>query len=167
MADLLSGELLVAHNLLRYKKRIRVLTRTLDDMNKLPTEREVLRCIYEMYESSYPGIPPGEVRGTNDPYLPIDVPSVATKLKCKPELLFGYLYYHLDAKHRYKQSEGASVHLFSLKVGDKRHGVNFPYLAALLANHDLEHRRQLWSIGLSLLALVMSAGAIVAQIATS
>mgnify|MGYP003386814536 FL=1 len=136
-------------------------------MSKLPTEREVLRCIYEMYESSYPGIPAGETRGDNDPYLSIDVKAVAEKLACKPELLFGYLYYHLDAKHRYKQGEGASVHLFALKVGEKRHGVNFPYLSALLANHDLEHRRQLWSVGLSMLALVLSAAAIVAQVVTA
>ena len=119
-----------------------------------------------MYEASYPGIPLGATRGDNDPYLSIDVKAVAEKLGCKSELLFGYLYYHLDAKHRYKQSEGVSVPLFSLKVGDKRHGVNFPYLSALLANHDLEHRRQLWSVGLSLLAVAMSAAAIVAQVIT-
>ena len=136
-------------------------------MNRLPTEREVLRCIYRMYESSYPGVPPGSVRDENDPYLSIDVAAVGDELNCKAELLFGYLYYHLDAKHRYKQSENTSVHLFALKVGNKRHGVNFPYLAALLANHDLEHRRQLWSVGLSLLALALSAGAIVAQLATA
>jgi hypothetical protein len=136
-------------------------------MNKLPTEREVLRCIYRMYEPSYPGIPVGGGRGENDPYISIDVKEVAKELKCKPELLFGFLYYHLDAKHRYKQGENTSVHLFALKVGEKRHGVNFPFLAALLANHDLEHRRQLWSVGISLLALALSAGAIVAQIVTS
>ena len=120
-----------------------------------------------MYESEYPGIPPGSVRGENDPYISIDVRAVAERLGCKPELLFGYLYYHLDAKHRYKTGENTSVHLFALKVGEKRHGVNYPYLAALLANHDLEHRRQLWSLGLSVLALALSAGAIIAQIATA
>ncbi|WP_296509052.1 hypothetical protein [Rhodoferax sp.] len=136
-------------------------------MNKPPTEREVLRRIYEMYESTYPGVHNERSRGENDPYLSIDVEAVAKKLNCKPELLFGYLYYHLDAKHRYQQSDGTKVHLFAIKVGNKRHGVNFPYLSAILANHDLEHRRQLWSIGLSMLALVLSAAAIVAQIVTA
>jgi hypothetical protein len=136
-------------------------------MKRLPTEREILRCIYRIYESSYPGIPPGAERGENDPYLPIDVKAVAAELKCKPELLFGYLYYHLDAKHRYKTDEHTSTHLFAIKVGQKRHGVNFPYLAAILANHDVEHRRQLWSAGLSLLALALSAAAIIAQVATA
>lgn len=130
--------------------------------NKIPTEREVLRCIYELYESSYPGNKPGE----NDPYIAIDVNVVAEKLKSKPELIFGYLYYHMDAKHRYKL-ENVSTHLFTLAAGEKRHAVNFPYLAAILANHDLEHRRQLCSIALSIFALILSAGAVVAQMASN
>jgi hypothetical protein len=132
-------------------------------MNKLPTDREILKCIYTMYESSYPGVPVG----ANDPHLQIDISAVAKRLKCKSELLFGLLYYHLDAKHRYKKDSGANVGLFELNVGNKHHAVNFPYLAAILANHNLDHRRQLWSVGLSLLALALSAGAIVAQIATA
>ncbi|MDP2072295.1 hypothetical protein [Methylotenera sp.] len=128
--------------------------------NKPPTEREVLRCIYEIYEPDYPGDKPGE----NDPYIAIDVTKVADKLKCKPELIFGYLYYHLDAKHRYKVADNITTHLFALAAGKKHHAVNFPYLAAILANHNLEHRHQLWSIGLSLVALALSAGAIVAQL---
>jgi len=38
----------------------------------------------------------------NDPFVPIDVRAVASRLKTKPELLFGRLYYHLESKHRYK-----------------------------------------------------------------
>ena len=125
-------------------------------MNKLPTDREVLKCIYEMYESSYPCVQPGSARGENDPYLAIDIPAVAEKLKCKSELLFGRLYYHLDFKHRYKQDDGALVSLFYLKGGEKRYAVHFPYLAAILAGHDQEHRKQLWSLGLSIVALVLS-----------
>ena len=135
-------------------------------MNRIPNERDVLRCIFETYEISYPGKKQSDGRHENDPYLEINIQDIASKLKCKPELLFGYLYYHLDAKHRYTNGN-ANVHLFTIKVGDKRHGVNFPYLAALLANHDLEHRRQLWSLAISILALAVSAAAIIAQIATA
>ena len=42
-------------------------------MSKLPTDREVLQCIFEMYESSFPGSKGTEERGSNDPYVPIDV----------------------------------------------------------------------------------------------
>lgn len=136
-------------------------------MKGLPTDREILKSIYEMYENAYPGVPPGKVRGENDPYLPIDVRAVAARLKCKPELLFGRLYYDLDAKHRYHQDDQVLVPLFYLKLGDKRHCVNFPYLAAILAGQNMDHRRQLLSMGLSLLALALSVAAIVAQIVTA
>lgn len=63
-------------------------------MMALPTDRKILRCIFKMYESSYPGKEPGDVRGKNDPHLPIKVHDVATRLGCSPEMLFGRLYYH-------------------------------------------------------------------------
>src|SRR3990172_8466373 len=135
-------------------------------MNTLPTDRKILECIYEMYESVYPGKESGEVRGKNDPYLPIKVSEVASRLGCIPEMLFGRLYYHLDAKYRYKQDDGAQVHLFSIQVGSERHCVNFPYLAAVLAEKDEEHARQLWSLGLSIAALVLSVASIIAQVVT-
>lgn len=134
-------------------------------MKKLPTERDVLRCIYALYESAYPGPKVGG-RHANDPYISIDTHKVAERLNCPPQLLFGYLYYHLEAKHHYMNGN-AHVHLFSLQVGDKRHAVNFPYLAAILAGHDESHRRQLLSVWLSGLALALSAGAIIAQLASN
>lgn len=136
-------------------------------MSALPTDRRILECIYQMYQDAYPGKEPGETRGKNDPYLPINITDVATRLGCLPELLFGRLYYHLDAKYRYEQDDGAQVHLFSLKVGSERHCVNFPYLVAVLAEKDEEHSRQLWSVWLSIAALVLSVGAIVAQLVTA
>ena len=102
-------------------------------MSSLPTDREILRCIFEMYESAYPGKESDEVRGKNDPYLPIKVTEVASHIGCSSEMLFGRLYYHLDAKYRYTQDNDAQVHLFSMKVGSEMHCVNFPYLAAVLA----------------------------------
>ena len=126
----------------------------------LPTERDVLRGIYDMYESSYPGEKPGE----NDPFLPIDIHAVSAKLNCKPELLFGYLYYFLEYKYRHKTGENTYVSLFTPRAGSMRHAVNFPYLAAILAGHDQEHSKFRWSLILSLVALALSVGAIVAQL---
>lgn len=130
---------------------------------KFPSEREVLHCVAKMYESSYPGSRPGE----NDPYLPVDVTAVAQKLACKPELLFGYLYYYLDHKHRYETAPHTWTHLFALKVGERRHCVNYPYLVGILAAHDVEHTRSQWAIWLSIAALVLSLAAIVVQVAAS
>jgi hypothetical protein len=127
---------------------------------KLPTEREVLRCIYDMYEAEYPGGASHE----HDPFMPINVHAVSAKLKCSPELLFGYLYYFLEHKYQYKTGENSYVGLFSPKVGAMRHAVNFPYLAAILAAHDQEHSKFAWSLGISVVALLLSIAAIVVQI---
>jgi hypothetical protein len=102
-------------------------------MSVLPSDRAVLQCIYDIYKDSYPGPKSAAGKPENDPYIAIDVHAVAKKLECSPELLFGRLYYHLDKKHRYKQDDGSLVPLFYLKVGEKRHAVNFPYLASVLA----------------------------------
>jgi len=124
----------------------------------LPTEREVLLAIYEMYDSSYPGSAPGE----NDPYLAIDIQQVAQKLGCKKHLLFGYLYYYLDHKYRYQTTPNTYVQLFALQAGQLRHAVNFPYLSAILAAAKQEHSKYRWSIGISVAAFVVSLIALVA-----
>ena len=132
-------------------------------IQKLPTEREILRCIANMYEPSYPGSKPKD----NDPYMEIDVRAVAAKLQCKPELLFGYLYYYLDHKHRYQSSEKIWTHLFALKAGENYHCVNYPYLVGILAAHEVEYKRNMWAIWLSVGALVLSLASIIAQVANA
>ena len=129
----------------------------------IPTEREVLRCIYDTYEASFPveGPSVGKVM------IAIDIEAVASKLGCDKHILFGYLYYHLDHKYRYSTGGNSSVHLFAPKVGDLRHAINLPYLAAILAGQDQEHSKFIWSLGISLVALALSVGAIVAQLLTA
>lgn len=134
-------------------------------MSRLPTDREVLRCIFDMYEPDYPGETTGR-KGANDPYVPVDLRAVAARLNTKPELIFGRLYYDLDAKHRYQNDGGAWVNLFHLNIQNKGHSVHFPYLAAILAGHEQEHRKQLWSMAFSTLALVLSVVSLVTNLMT-
>lgn len=53
----------------------------------IPTERKLLRCIYDMYEGSFsiegPSI--GKVM------VAIDIEAAANKLACDKHILFGYL----------------------------------------------------------------------------
>lgn len=131
----------------------------------IPTERKVLRCIYDMNETKY--LEEAQQAHLNQIMVPIDLDAVSSKLGCSKYLLFGYLYYHLDHKHRYKSGENASVHLFAPKAGPLQNAVNFPYLAAILAGHDQEHSKFAWSLGVSLVALALSVGAIVAQLVSA
>ena len=133
--------------------------------NKVATERQVLRCIYDMYLPHYPFQPDKGPIG--QVMIPIDMDAVATRLGMSKFLLFGYLQSYLDNKYRYKTGENSFVHLFAPVVGELRHAVNFPYLAALLAGHDQEHSKFAWSLGVSLVALALSVGAIVAQLVSA
>jgi len=126
----------------------------------IPTERQVLRCIYDMYEASFP------IEGPNigKVLIGIDIQAVANKLGCDKHILFGYLYYHLDYKYRYKTGENSSVHLFAPSAGELRDAINLPYLAAILAGQDQDHSKFVWSLGVSLVALALSVDAIIAQL---
>jgi hypothetical protein len=130
--------------------------------NKIATERQVLRCIYDMYLPHYPFQP--EKGQAGQVMVPIDMDAVADRLGMSKYLLFGYLNSYLDHKWRYKTGENSYVHLYAPVVGDMRHAVNFPYLAAILADRDQEHSKFAWSLGVSLVALALSVGAIVAQL---
>ncbi|MEN5266814.1 hypothetical protein [Stenotrophomonas sp. TWI587] len=131
--------------------------------NSVPTERQVLRCIFKMYESSFPAEGPN----IGKTMIAIDIKAVSKNLGCDQNILFGYLYYHLDHKYRYKTGENSSVHLFAPAVGQLRNAVNLPYLTAILAAQEQEHTKFAWSLGVSLVALALSVGAIIAQLLTT
>ena len=136
-------------------------------MKRLPTDREILRCIYEMYAAEYPGASKPQGGAENDPYLPINIHHVAGHLQCQPELVFGRLYYHLDAKYRYKQDNNAHVYFFQINLAGRRHCIHFPYMASVLATLDEEHKRFSWATAISIVALILSVAAIAAQVVTA
>jgi hypothetical protein len=131
--------------------------------SRIPTERQVLRCIYDTYEPKFPveGAQAGTV------FVQIDMEAIARQLGCDKHVLFGYLYYHLDYKYRYPSGEKSHVHLFAPSAGELKNAINLPYLAAILAGQDQEHSKFVWSLGVSLIALALSVGAIVAQLVSA
>lgn len=136
-------------------------------MKRLPTDRQVMRCIFEMYGAEYPGPFDPSGRGENDPYLPINIRHVAGHLKCAPEIIFGRLYFHLNAKYGYKNDNDAGVSFFQLNFRNRGHSIQFPLLTSVLASLDEEHRRQTWTLAISIVALVFSVAGIVAQVVTA
>jgi hypothetical protein len=108
-------------------------------MTKLSTDREILEGIYSEYASAFSKVSLADDRDSSKIYVPIDVRAIARRLDNDAHVLFGRLYYHLDHKFRYKQDNGALVHLFAFKVGDERHCINYPYLAAILSEYREQH----------------------------
>jgi hypothetical protein len=124
-------------------------------MAKLHTDREILHCIYDMYRCDFPrvDVEAGFV------FIPIDVGAVASRLGIDKHLLFGRLYYDLRVRylHRDPSAPNTTVStLFEKVVGPQLHSVNFPYLTAVLAGLEEQRRRDLWTTGLAILALVVA-----------
>jgi len=123
-------------------------------MPKIPTEREVLRKIYDMYYPAY--LEAKETDRLAQTLVSISVEDVATALKADKHLLFGYLRY-LDRKYKVASDQPNTYsHLYMPKVAAFRHAVDFPYLAAILAGHEHEQRKFNWSLWLSVLAIGIS-----------
>ena len=128
---------------------------------KLPTDLKVLKCIYTMYADTFRDFKREDPTRSSKIYIPIDVTKIASSLGADPHVLFGRLYYHLDHKYSYKQDDGSVVHLFAFKIGDNLHCINYPYLAAVLSEHESEHRRSQLALRWSFAALVLSFVAII------
>jgi hypothetical protein len=131
----------------------------INTMKRIPTEREILRCIYDLYELEYAATSTSiEVPQSNTAILAIDLEKIAERLNIKPELLFGILYYHLNKKYSYSHDNGVSVSFFftTANSGDRRHSIRYPYLAAILAGMEQEQRKDNITRGLSIVAIVVS-----------
>ena len=129
-------------------------------MKHLPTDREILRTIFEHSLREYPGSELPNEKHSNDPYLPLDMPALANSLACSQHLLFGRLHYYITPKHRHAHDVDREMPLFTPRAGQHRHAVNFPYLTSVLATYEEEHQRHIWTIKLSALSLGISFAAL-------
>jgi hypothetical protein len=128
----------------------------------LRTDRQILMALYLMYRADYP------TKG--DPWLPIDIPAVAERLRCEPRLLFGRLHYDMGTRYKHRSPNDANLILasvFEMAAGDKRHVINFPYVVALLAGMQSENRRNWAAVALSIFAVVVSVAGVWVQFATA
>ena len=121
---------------------------------KLPTDLKILNRIYDGY---YEKFVKDKTSRSGSNYVPIDIDRLAKDLGVDVDMMFGWLYYHLDKKHRYKQEDGAVVHLFALKIGDEKHCVHFPYLGAVLAGLRAEGRKVLIATTIAIISLIVAA----------
>ena len=125
-------------------------------MSKSITDRRILKAIHDRYYDDYCSFNSEDPERASRIYVPIDCNYIAEKLNTDPNIIFGRLYYHLDKKYGYKNDDGSKVHLFARKIGRDSNAVNFPLLAAVLAEHEQSYYRYLLPIILSLIAIFLS-----------
>lgn len=132
-------------------------------MIKTITDRRILKSIHDRYYADFCSYEKDKPGRSSKVYVPIDCDLIAQEFQIDPDIIFGRLYYHLDKKHGYTQDDGSKVHLFSMKTGSDTHTVNFPLLAAVLAEHEQSYYRFLIPLGISTIALVLSLGSFFAN----
>lgn len=109
---------------------------------KIPTDRQILETIYNLYHESYKTFT-ADSRSTKI-YMPIDCQLVADKLGVDGDIVFGRLYYHLEKKYGYKQEDNSKVHLFAMYIGGDKHCINFPLMTSVLASLQ-EAKKEFWT----------------------
>lgn len=133
-------------------------------MAKLMSDRALLDQIYNDYYATFCDFGDDNKTRSSKVYVPIDCVKLAQYFDIDEDIVFGRLYYHLDKKHGYIQSDGVQVPLFSIRSGTDRHVIHFPLLAAVLANMQESNFRFILPIVLSSTALVLSVASFLVSI---
>jgi len=123
----------------------------------IPTDLQMLQAIYDGYHEEFGKFTKGDGGRSSKIYVPIDIERIARDLQVDGDLVFGRLYYHLEHKYGYKQADGVSVCFFALRAGNDIHCVNFPFMAAVLADLQDESRKHNLAIWIAVGSLILSA----------
>lgn len=122
---------------------------------KPPTDRDILRLIYNLYYNDFNSYTKGSRTTKN--FVPIDIAKIAREFKVDEDIIFGRLYYHLNKKYGYKQDDGSLVSFFSRNLGgDNNNSVNFPLLSSVLAELNDDHSRFKLAIIISVASLILA-----------
>jgi hypothetical protein len=122
----------------------------------LPTDLKLLSEIYKTNLRAFSDYSENNQTRSAKIWMPIELEALAKQFQTDPDMIFGRLYYHLNAKFRMTLGENEHVDFFQPRIGRDRHCVNFPYLASVLADLREEHRRFMIATGIAILSLVIS-----------
>src|SRR6185437_6906692 len=126
-------------------------------MPKLPTDLQILEDIYKSYYPVFELFTKETPDRSSKNYVPIDIKQIARHFDIDADIVFGRLYYYLDKKYGFVQSDGTKVPFFTVQAGKDRHAIQFPLLSSVLAQMREERNKHLWGITLSVIAIIISA----------
>jgi len=136
---------------------------------KLPTDLKILETIYDRYYSTFEAFDNNtQPTRTAKVYVPIDVDEIGKALQVDGDIVFGRLYYHLNSKYGYSNSDGSKVIFFALEVGagehKDKHCIQFPLMASVLSELKVEQNKFKLNTVLSIVSLVVSVAAVIISI---
>ncbi|QJR79968.1 hypothetical protein CA267_003815 [Alteromonas pelagimontana] len=123
---------------------------------RTPTDLDILEKIHDKYYGQFCAYENDESIRASKIYVPISCDDIAEELKVDGDIVFGRLYYHLEKKYGYRQSDGSNVHFFAFKIGATHHCVNFPLLSSVLAGLQQEKRKFVLATTISVISLSIS-----------
>ena len=123
----------------------------------IPTDETLLTKIYERNLKAFSDWSEENKTRNAKIWVPIDIDALGKKFRCDPDLIFGRLYYHMNAKYGSTNGSGQEVNFFNMRLGNDRHVVNFPLLSSVLADLQDNRKRFIISTRLAALSLVVSA----------
>jgi len=124
-------------------------------MEKLPTDLEILNEIYERYHDSFRAYAKEEPDRIARIRVPIDIYEIAEACGVDEDLIFGRLYYHFNKKYSYKDENGEAITFFA-SIKFEGMSVNFPLVASVLADLQIEQRKYQIATGMSIAAMAVS-----------
>jgi hypothetical protein len=134
---------------------------------KMPTDFEILSRIYETKYAEFCAFSRDQRNRSSKIYVPIEIDVIARELDVDSDIVFGRLYYHLQKKHAYQQSDGVWVDFFEPRFGEDQNVINFALLSSVLAGLKEDRDRNRQSLVLSIIAITLSAITSVYKVAES
>ena len=125
-------------------------------MKKIPTDLEILKAIYNKYHDTYKEYAKVEPDRITRIRVPVDIKKIADECGVEEDMIFGRLYYHFNKKYSYRDESGERITFFALLKFEGM-SVNFPLVASILADLEIESRKFKIAVFISMLAMVISA----------
>ncbi len=130
---------------------------------QLPTDLALLDEIYKMNYGQFVDFSDANKQRSSKIWVPIDIETLARKFGLDPDIVFGRLYYHLNEKFSFQNSEGSKSEFFAMRIGSDRHCINFPYLSSIVASLKDERMKFLtatliagFSLAISLISIFIA-----------
>lgn len=143
----------------------------------IPTDKELFEFIYKEYYLEFMNYDEenNRTRITKN-FVPIDILKIAKYFGVDEDIIFSRFYYVHKKKYDYKIEKKPEVYFFKKRFKpddkdkedfeDEMHVIHFPYLSSILAKLKYEEEKFYISLFISIIAVLISFGSLLALLLT-